>query len=68
MPQVKSKGQVKAASGNHSRKEVKETGRQGLARDDLHSAYGGDQNRGPAGKISSTGPVNWRDDLRVVRL
>ena len=52
MPHIQSRqGQVKRG-GQKSRHDILVEAPESLARDDLGSAFAGDHNRGPAGKVS----------------
>lgn len=53
MPQVSSKSQV-VRSGNHNQKDIQRAHTAEKARDDLRTAYAGDENKGPAGDQKST--------------
>lgn len=54
MPQVQPRSRVKR-SGHKTLSDIRRDLPQAIPRDDLDSAFAGDDNRGPAGKISAHG-------------
>lgn len=66
MPHVPAQPQVKR-SGQHNRDDVGKTAREAIPRDDLGTAFAGDKNRGPAGKVSAKGKTTHQKSRRLRR-
>jgi hypothetical protein len=64
MPHVPSQPQVKR-NGHQTRADIKKSARPAIARDDLRTAFAGDKNRGPAGKISKPGKATHQKSRRL---